>query len=51
VLPAPRPARAVVDRHTVAYWRFDAAGLAAGAPGTAVAAGAVVRDLTATATT
>jgi hypothetical protein len=46
VLPAPRPARAVVDRHTVAYWRFDAAGLAAGAPGTAVAAGAVVRDLT-----
>lgn len=24
--PAPRPAAAVIDRHTVAYWRFDGAG-------------------------
>jgi 3',5'-cyclic AMP phosphodiesterase CpdA len=38
-LPAPRPAGAVVDRTTVAYWRFDAAGQA-------VTDGSVVRDLT-----
>jgi concanavalin A-like lectin/glucanase superfamily protein len=37
--PAPRPAAQVVDRHTVAYWRFDAAGQS-------VADSAVVRDLT-----
>jgi hypothetical protein len=46
VLPAPRPARAVIGRDTVAYWRFDTDGLAAGAPGAAVATGAVARDLT-----
>jgi hypothetical protein len=39
VLPAPRPATQVIDRHTTAYWRFDAAGQA-------VADGSVVRDLT-----
>jgi hypothetical protein len=38
-LPAPRPAGAVIDRHTVAYWRFDD-------PGLSVADGATVRDLT-----
>ncbi|WP_433723690.1 LamG-like jellyroll fold domain-containing protein [Actinoplanes sp. CA-051413] len=38
-LPAPRPAAAVVDRHTAAYWRFDGAGQS-------VADGATVRDLT-----
>lgn len=37
VLPAPRPARQVVDRHTVAYWRFDTAGQS-------VADGATVPD-------
>ncbi|MEU8240875.1 LamG-like jellyroll fold domain-containing protein [Actinoplanes missouriensis] len=37
-LPAPRPAARVVDRHTAAYWRFDAAGQA-------VSDGAVVADL------
>jgi hypothetical protein len=37
-LPAPRPAAQVVDRHTAAYWRFDAAGQS-------VADGATVRDL------
>ena len=37
-LPAPRPAARVIDRHTAAYWRFDAAGQS-------VADGAVVRDL------
>ena len=42
-LPAPRPAARVIDRSTVAYWRFDAAGGAAGVP---VADGAVFRDLT-----
>lgn len=47
VLPAPRPPRAVMPRGTVAYWRFDAAGLATpGQDGTPVAAGAVARDLT-----
>lgn len=46
-LPAPRPPRAVMPRGTVAYWRFDGAGLAAPGPeGTPVAAGAVARDLT-----
>ncbi|WP_093621843.1 LamG-like jellyroll fold domain-containing protein [Actinoplanes philippinensis] len=39
VLPAPRPAAQVVDRHTTAYWRFDSAGQA-------VTDGATVRDLT-----
>ena len=38
-LPAPRPAAAVVDRHTAAYWRFDGAGQS-------VADCATVRDLT-----
>ena len=38
VLPAPRPASAVVDRHTVAYWRFDGAGQS-------VTDGSLVRDL------
>ena len=38
-LPAPRPAARVIDRHTAAYWRFDAAGQSA-------ADGSVVRDLT-----
>jgi hypothetical protein len=46
-LPAPRPPRAVMPRGTVAYWRFDGAGLATPGPeGTPVAAGAVARDLT-----
>ncbi len=39
VLPPPRPAARVIDRHTTAYWRFDAAGQA-------VTDGAVVRDHT-----
>jgi 3',5'-cyclic AMP phosphodiesterase CpdA len=38
-LPAPRPARQVVDRDTVAYWRFDT-------PGQSVADGATIKDLT-----
>ncbi len=38
VIPAPRPAARVVDRHTAAYWRFDGAGQAVGD-------GAVVADL------
>ncbi|MFJ6671378.1 LamG-like jellyroll fold domain-containing protein [Actinosynnema sp. NPDC091369] len=47
VLPPPCPASAVVTRDTVAYWRFDTAGLpAAGNEGGAVPAGAVIRDLT-----
>jgi hypothetical protein len=46
VLPAPRPPRAVMPRGTVAYWRFDRAGLAgAGADGAPVPAGTVARDL------
>ncbi len=46
-LPAPRPARAVMPRGTVAYWRFDEAGLAgAGTDGAPVAPGTVARDLT-----
>ncbi|SER75612.1 Concanavalin A-like lectin/glucanases superfamily protein [Lentzea xinjiangensis] len=44
-LPAPRPARAVLTRDTVAYWRFDTEGLPSAAEG-AVAPGTVVRDLT-----
>ncbi|MER5474567.1 LamG-like jellyroll fold domain-containing protein [Streptomyces sp. NPDC002685] len=43
VPPKPRPASAVMPRGTVAYWRFDGSGTAAGAP---VADGTVVRDLT-----
>lgn len=47
VHPAPRPAAAVVSSATVAYWRFDAAGLSVpGTAGSAVDAGTVVRDLT-----
>ncbi|MGC0372831.1 LamG-like jellyroll fold domain-containing protein [Streptomyces sp. SAI-229] len=48
VTPAgPRPARAVMPRGTLAYWRFDAAGTdAAGSSGAVVADGTVVRDLT-----
>ncbi|MER5938380.1 LamG-like jellyroll fold domain-containing protein [Streptomyces sp. NPDC001928] len=46
VPPKPRPASAVMPRGTVAYWRFDASGTtAAGSPGTPLADGAVVRDL------
>jgi hypothetical protein len=48
-VPAPpaRPASAVVTRSTVAYWRFDAEGIAsAGAAGTPLATGTRVRDLT-----
>jgi concanavalin A-like lectin/glucanase superfamily protein/calcineurin-like phosphoesterase family protein len=45
--PPARPAAAVLLRGTVAYWRFDAAGLSGtGKDGTAVADGTVVRDLT-----
>jgi hypothetical protein len=43
--PAARPASAVLLPGTVAYWRFDASGLA-GAGGTAVAVGAVAKDFT-----
>ncbi|MGW1541224.1 LamG-like jellyroll fold domain-containing protein [Streptomyces sp. NPDC002309] len=44
--PAPRPPSAVMPRGTLAYWRFDASGTKApGAPGTPVANGVVVRDL------
>ena len=39
VLPAPRPAVAVMDRSTLAYWRFDTAGQQLGD-------GAAVRDQT-----
>ncbi|GAA4632099.1 metallophosphoesterase [Actinoallomurus vinaceus] len=47
VPPAPRPPSAVTPRGTVAYWRFDAAGIAgAGRAGSPVPAGTVVRDLT-----
>ncbi|MFD5827849.1 LamG-like jellyroll fold domain-containing protein [Lentzea sp. NPDC060358] len=42
---APRPARAVLTRDTVAYWRFDAEGLPSAVEGP-VAPGTVVRDLT-----
>lgn len=45
--PAPRPPSAVQPRGTVAYWRFDAAGLSgAGADGAPVSTGTVARDLT-----
>ena len=45
--PAPRPASAVQPRGTVAYWRFDAAGLSGGGKdGAAVGNGTVARDLT-----
>ncbi|GAA5059177.1 hypothetical protein HNP84_008691 [Thermocatellispora tengchongensis] len=45
--PRPRPAREVMPRGTVAYWRFDAEGFAgAGTDGATVPAGAVARDLT-----
>jgi hypothetical protein len=47
VPPAPRPAAEVMPRGTVAYWRFDRAGVdGAGTSGTPLAAGAVARDLT-----
>jgi hypothetical protein len=47
VLPVPLPPSAVMPRGTVAYWRFDEAGLAtAGADGVPVAPGTVARDLT-----
>ncbi len=38
-VPAPRPAATLVDRDTVAYWRFDT-------PGQAVTEGATVQDQT-----
>lgn len=42
-----RPARAVMPRGTVAYWRFDGSGLPSpGQDGAVVPAGAVARDLT-----
>ncbi|MFG3658772.1 LamG-like jellyroll fold domain-containing protein [Streptomyces sp. NPDC047706] len=44
--PAPRPPSAVMPRGTLAYWRFDDSGTRApGEPGTPVANGVVVRDL------
>ncbi|NHC13099.1 LamG-like jellyroll fold domain-containing protein [Motilibacter deserti] len=47
VAPGPRPASAVMPRGTLAYWRFDAAGMAgAGTAGATVAAGVTVKDLT-----
>ncbi|MCT2583560.1 LamG-like jellyroll fold domain-containing protein [Actinophytocola gossypii] len=45
-LPAPRPPAAVMPRGTVAYWRFDRAGLDQVPDGSPVPAGAVARDLT-----
>ena len=46
VLPGPRPPRVVMPRGTVAYWRFDAEGVATpGADGTPVPSGTVARDL------
>ena len=44
-LPPARPARAVLTRDTVAYWRFDVEGTAAGREGAPVAPGTVARDL------
>ncbi|MEU1046546.1 LamG-like jellyroll fold domain-containing protein [Streptomyces sp. NPDC005897] len=45
--PRPRPARAVMPRGTLAYWRFDAAGTdAAQRQGAPLADGTVVKDLT-----
>ncbi|TWE23380.1 LamG-like jellyroll fold domain-containing protein [Prauserella muralis] len=47
VVPPPRPASAVMPRGTVAYWRFDGAGLGeAGTDGRVIAPGTVARDLT-----
>ncbi|WP_066951585.1 LamG-like jellyroll fold domain-containing protein [Streptomyces lushanensis] len=47
VPPPARPASAVMPRGTVAYWRFDSAGLGgAGTAGAPVADGKVARDLT-----
>jgi hypothetical protein len=51
VPPTPRPLSAVQPRGTVAYWRFDQAGLAAGGiaggiAGASVPVGTVARDLT-----
>jgi hypothetical protein len=51
LLPVPLPPSAVMPRGTVAYWRFDEAGLATGlatvgADGAPVAPGTVARDLT-----
>ncbi|MFC9429479.1 LamG-like jellyroll fold domain-containing protein [Streptomyces sp. NPDC056987] len=49
VPPRPRPAEAVMPRGTVAYWRFDASGVAAaggaGGAGSPVDTGTVIRDL------
>lgn len=45
VVPAPRPARAVLVKNTLAYWRFDAEGLPNAREG-ALPAGTVARDLT-----
>ncbi|MEO3764272.1 hypothetical protein [Streptomyces sp. B8F3] len=46
VPPRPRPPAAVLPRGTVAYWRFDSAGLAAaGRDGEPVADGIRARDL------
>ncbi|MFF7604685.1 LamG-like jellyroll fold domain-containing protein [Streptomyces parvulus] len=45
VPPKPRPASAVMPRGTVAYWRFDAAGMKTVPAGGPVADGVVVRDL------
>ncbi|MFC9054517.1 LamG-like jellyroll fold domain-containing protein [Streptomyces anthocyanicus] len=45
--PKPRPARAVMPRGTLAYWRFDASGTgAAQRPGAPLPDGTVVKDLT-----
>jgi 3',5'-cyclic AMP phosphodiesterase CpdA len=38
-LPAPRPAAQIVDRHTIAYWRFDT-------DGQSIADGAKIKDQT-----
>ncbi|MFD6141946.1 LamG-like jellyroll fold domain-containing protein [Promicromonospora sp. NPDC060271] len=51
VLPVPLPPSAVMPQGTVAYWRFDEAGLATGlatvgTDGAPVAPGTVARDLT-----
>jgi hypothetical protein len=46
-VPEPRPARAVMPRGTLAYWRFDASGTdAAQRQGAPLADGTVVKDLT-----
>ncbi|WP_424529584.1 LamG-like jellyroll fold domain-containing protein [Sphaerisporangium viridialbum] len=47
VLPAPRPAAAVMPKGTVAYWRFDESGIqGTGRDGGVIADGTVARDLT-----